>query len=88
MTENEISRVIIECAIEVHRQLGGPGLLESIYEEALVFELQQRGLNVQRQVDFPVMYKGRKLDKHLRIDLIVEKHKTSVSGSSKMAFTE
>jgi len=47
MTENEISRIIVECVIEVHRTLGGPGLLESVYEEALVWELQQHGLSVE-----------------------------------------
>ena len=49
MDENAISRVIVEAAIEVHRVLGGPGLLESVYEEALVEELQLRGLTVERQ---------------------------------------
>jgi len=72
MTENEISRIIYECAIEVHKALGGPGLLEGIYEEALVWELVQRGLKVERQVTFPVIYKNNKLDKTLRVDLIVE----------------
>ena len=72
MTENEISRIIYECAIEVHKVFGGPGLLEGIYEEALVWELVQRGLKVERQVTFPVIYKNNKLDKTLRIDLIVE----------------
>lgn len=72
MTENEISRVIIEAAIEVHRTLGGPGLLESVYEEALTWELQQRKLTVQRQVVVPIPYKGRTLATPLRIDLVVE----------------
>ena len=72
MTENEISRIIYECAIEVHKTLGGPGLLEGIYEEALVWELVQKGLKVERQVTFPVIYKNNKLDKTLRVDLIVE----------------
>ncbi len=71
MTENEISRIIVECAIEVHRTLGGPGLLESVYEEALVWELQQRGLSVQRQVSLPISYKGQTLTSPLKIDLIV-----------------
>jgi GxxExxY protein len=71
MTENEISRVIIDAAIEVHRELGGPGLLESIYEEALVFELEERGLSVERQQKVPVEYKGRRLAGNLRLDLIV-----------------
>ena len=71
MTENEISRIIVECAIEVHRTLGGPGLLESVYEEALVWELRQRGLDVQRQVPLPIHYKGQTLATPLKIDLIV-----------------
>ncbi len=49
MDENEISRVIVDSAIEVHKTLGGPGLLESVYEEALAWELVSRGLSVERQ---------------------------------------
>ena len=49
MTENEISKVVVEAAIEVHRTLGGPGLLESVYEEALGYELELHGLTVERQ---------------------------------------
>jgi GxxExxY protein len=71
LSENEISRHIVECAIEVHRTLGGPGLLESVYEEALVWELKQRDLAVSRQVRLPIPYKGRSLASPLRIDLIV-----------------
>jgi GxxExxY protein len=71
MTENEISRVIYECAIEVHRALGGPGLLESLYEEALAWELAEAGLPVQRQKLLPVAYKGAVLATPLRIDLMV-----------------
>jgi GxxExxY protein len=69
--ENAISRQIVEAAIEVHRTLGGPGLLESVYEEAFVWELQQRGLDVLRQVALPIPYKGHTLASPLRIDLIV-----------------
>ncbi len=72
MTENEISRHIYECAIESHRTLGGPGLLESVYEEALAWELTQRKLNCQRQVSLPIPYKGQILASPLRIDLIIE----------------
>ena len=72
MDENAISRVIIDAAIEVHRTLGGPGLLESVYEEALVYELEQRGLHVERQKVIPVTYKGVALGSPLRIDLVVE----------------
>ncbi len=57
MTENELSGVIVDSAIEVHRTLGGPGLLESVYEEALVYELEQRGLGVERQKVVPLVYR-------------------------------
>lgn len=71
MTENDLSRHVYECAIEVHRTLGGPGLLESVYEEALVYELGLRELGVARQVMLPIHYKGATLSSPLRIDLIV-----------------
>ena len=70
-TENEISHEIIRCAIEVHRTLGGPGLLEQVYEEALVWELTDSGLHVGRQVTVPISYKGNKLSAPLRVDLVV-----------------
>jgi len=54
MTENEISAIILDAAIAVHKELGGPGLLESVYEEALAFELQDRGVSVERQVVVPL----------------------------------
>ena len=73
MNENELSRIIVECAIEVHRTLGGPGLLESVYEEALVWELVQRGLDVGRQVALPIPYKGTVLASPLRIDIVVNR---------------
>lgn len=72
MTENEISQIIYESAIDVHKEFGGPGLLESVYEEALAFELQNRGLTVKRQVEVPLVYKGNNLQSKLRIDLLVE----------------
>ena len=68
-----LSKHIVECAIEVHRTLGGPGLLESVYEEALAWELGQRGIKVDRQLIVPVTYKGHLLTTPLRIDLLVEK---------------
>lgn len=73
MTENEISGAIIDAAIEVHRVLGGPGLLESIYEEALTHELTLRGMRVERQVAVPVSYKGARLSCSFRLDLLVER---------------
>jgi GxxExxY protein len=72
MNENEISKIIVECAIEVYRQLGGPGLLESVYEQAMVEELTLRGLCVERQLNVPIVYKGRRLESPLRLDLKVE----------------
>jgi GxxExxY protein len=66
------SKVVIGCAIEVHRMVG-PGLLESAYEECLVYELLRNGLNVERQKPIPVIYKDIKLDCGYRLDLLVEK---------------
>ncbi len=73
MTENEISKIIVDLAIEVHRTLGGPGLLESVYEEALVWELKKRGLLVERQLQVPILYKGNQLASPLRLDILIEK---------------
>jgi len=69
--ENQISQIILDAAIEVHRTLGGPGLLEAVYEEALAWELEQRGLAVERQKPIPITYKGRTLSMPLRLDLLV-----------------
>jgi GxxExxY protein len=71
MTENEISKVIVESAIEVHRVMGGPGLLEDVYEEALGEELRLRGTKVERQLPIRLNYKGRYLERPLRLDLKV-----------------
>jgi GxxExxY protein len=71
MLENEISKIVLTSAIEVHRTLGGPGLLESVYEEALAWELTQTGLLVKRQISVPIRYKGNLLATPLRLDLIV-----------------
>ena len=71
MDENEISKVIVNAAIEVHRELGGPGLLESVYESALAYELEERGLTVERQRIVPVIYKGKRLPGDLRLDMVV-----------------
>ena len=72
MHENDVSRQIVHAAIEVHRTLGGPGLLESVYEEALAWELDQLGLLVRRQSQLPIPYKGHVLATPLKIDLIVQ----------------
>ena len=71
MIENEISAIILDAAITVHKELGGPGLLESVYEEALVYELQLRGLTVERQLVVPIVYKGNSLSSPLRLDILV-----------------
>ena len=72
LPENRIAAIIIACAIEAHRTLGGPGLLERIYEEALMLELVRRGLRVERQKHVPVVYKGTTLDAPLVLDMVVE----------------
>ncbi len=72
MELNEISGQIVDSAVEVHRELGGPGLLECVYEEAFVAELEERGFKVERQRRFPVEYKGRRLSTNIRVDLIVQ----------------
>lgn len=71
MTENEISHEVIGAALDLHGNLG-PGLLESAYECALMFELAQRGLDVRCQVPMPLIYKSVKLDQGYRLDLLVE----------------
>ena len=71
MTENEITYQIRGAVYDVYAALG-PGLLESVYEEALVYELQQRGLKVERQKHVPIIYKGTVLHTDLRLDLLVE----------------
>jgi GxxExxY protein len=73
VTENEISKVIVDAAIEVHRELGGPGLLEGVYEEALAEELTRRGLTVERQLQVPIVFKGKQLGTPLRLDLKVNR---------------
>jgi len=71
MDENVIGTKLIEAAIEVHRELG-PGLLESVYEAALAYELMQMGLRVERQVSVSLNYKGIHFDEGFRADLIIE----------------
>src|SRR6266403_3417281 len=68
---NELTEIVIGCAIEVHRALG-PGLLESSYEMCLCRELSFRGIPFERQVPIPVEYKGVKLDCGYRADLVVD----------------
>jgi GxxExxY protein len=72
MEINEITGEIIDASIKIHRELG-PGLLESVYEEVLHYELTKRGLLSQRQVPLPVVYEEIKMDVGFRIDLLVER---------------
>jgi GxxExxY protein len=68
---NKLSGIILDSAIEVHRNLG-PGLLESVYESCLCKEFDLRKINYQRQVSLPIKYKGEQLDADYRIDILVE----------------
>ena len=70
MTENEISYKVIGAAIEIHKSIG-PGLLESAYENALVYDLKALGFNVRQQVPMPFIYKEVKQEVGYRIDLLV-----------------
>ena len=72
MTENEIAKLIVNAAYQVHVELG-PGLLESAYETCLVYELVNAGLQVSNQIDLPVYYKDVKLNCNYRIDILVER---------------
>lgn len=71
MTENEISKVVFDCALKVHKALG-PGLLESAYEACLFFELKKTGLSVEKQKGLPLIYEDVKLEIGYRIDLMIE----------------
>ena len=71
MTENELTYEIRGAIFDTYNELG-PGLLESVYEEALIFELKERGLEVERQVEVPIWYKGNELKTPLRLDLLIE----------------
>lgn len=71
MQENDITKIIVDLCVKIHKALG-PGLLESVYEEVLVYELKKLGLSVARQVGIPVTYEDIKLDLGFRVDLIVE----------------
>lgn len=71
MTENQISKVIFDCALKVHKALG-PGLLESAYEECLYYELCKHEIQVEKQKPLPLIYEEVKLDIGYRVDLIVE----------------
>ncbi len=71
MTENEIAKIIVKTSYDKHTKLG-PGLLESVYEEIMFYELTNQGLNVERQKEIPVFWKNIKMALGFRADLIVE----------------
>ena len=71
MSENEIAGQVVDAAFKIHKTLG-PGLLESVYEEILAFELRKRELKLERQVAVPVVYESVRLEIGFRIDLLVE----------------
>lgn len=71
MTENELSKIVFDCALKVHQKLG-PGLLESAYEECLFYELNKTDLDVQKQKALPLIYEEIKLDVGYRLDIIIE----------------
>jgi GxxExxY protein len=70
MNENQIAAAVVDAAFKIHTTLG-PGLLESVYESTLEYELRKRGLSVRRQISLPVYYEGLKLELGYRVDLIV-----------------
>jgi len=72
MTDNQIAKVILDCAFEVHSILG-PGLLETVYRECLYFEIKSQGLFVEKEKILPVQYKKITFDRGYRIDILVEK---------------
>jgi GxxExxY protein len=71
MNENEISKVIVDASFQIHQRLG-PGLLETVYEVVLAYELRERGLDVQRQVPIPIRYDDLIFEEGFRADLLVQ----------------
>lgn len=69
--ENEISGIIVDAALKIHRKLG-PGLLESVYEQVLEYELKHRGLSVERQRSISIEYESLLIEDSFRADLIIE----------------
>lgn len=71
MTENEIGKIIVDCAVQLHKELG-PGLFETVYEAVLAHDLQQKGLYVERQVPVSINLRGIRFEEGFRADLVVE----------------
>ena len=86
ITENEIAIIVFESSLKIHKKLG-PGLLESAYQECLIYEIQKRGLNTEKQKPLPLIYDDVKLDLGYRIDIMVEQ-KFIIEVKSITAFDE
>jgi GxxExxY protein len=71
MTENEIAKIIVDAAFQIHKRLG-PGLLETVYEVVLAYDLKKKGLKVDRQVPVSIVFDGLRFDEGFRADLIIE----------------
>jgi GxxExxY protein len=71
MTENELSRIVFDAGLKVHKALG-PGLLENAYEECLYYEIQKSGISVEKQKALPLIYDEVKLDAGYRVDLLID----------------
>jgi len=70
-TENEIGKIIVDCAVRLHMELG-PGLLEIVYEVLLAHMLQEAGLKIERQISIPIQFRGVRFDEGFRADVMVE----------------
>jgi len=70
MTENDLSKIAVNCAFKIHKKLG-PGLLESAYQECLMYELKNQGLIVEKEKPMPLVYDTVKLDIGYRMDLLI-----------------
>ena len=86
MSENEISKIILDCAFKIHTTLG-PGLLESVYRECLAYELKKAGLKVEQEKPLPLVYKEIQLECGFRIDILVE-NKVVIELKTVEAFRE
>lgn len=71
MNENEIGKIVVDCAVRLHKELGS-GLLETVYKVLLAHELKSKGLRIERQVPIPVKYRGIRFDEGFRADIVVE----------------
>ena len=72
MTENELSKIVFDVGLKIHKKLG-PGLFENVYEECLFYELQKQGLKVEKQIILPIIYEELKIENAFRIDILVDR---------------